>query len=101
YKALFEDRWAADVLYRGILARLRTPEERRELHAALGLKAMASTRLAKLVADAKSPGELARTLRKERVVWPDDLALARSLLDALEDAGDDAGARAFAAELRA
>jgi hypothetical protein len=37
YRIMRADLGAADVLYRGILARVRTPEQMRELHTALGL----------------------------------------------------------------
>ena len=40
-------------------------------------------------------------LRKLQLEWPDDLSLAITLLEALEDAGDDAGAREVARKLRA
>jgi Ca-activated chloride channel family protein len=101
WRALFEDTWAAAVLYQGILARAHTPGEARELHAALGLEAMDPGDLAKAVREARTPGERVTRLRALWKVWPDDLALAVRLLDALEDAGDDAAARALGRTLRA
>jgi Ca-activated chloride channel family protein len=101
WKELFEDTWAAGVLYRGILVRARTPEEVRALHAALGLRAMDPGQLAAAARDARTPVERVSKLRALYKTWPDDFHLAVRLLDALEDAGDEAGARALARELRA
>ncbi len=92
---------AADLLYRGILARTKTAAQIRELHDALGLRSVDPGVLAKAVADAKDPGQRVAKLRALRDQFPDDLVLALRLLDALEDAGDGAGARALAGELRA
>ncbi len=92
---------AADVLYRGILARAKTVAQIRELHDALGLRSVDPGVLAKAVAGAKDPGQRVVKLRALRDQFPDDLVLALRLLDALEDAGDAAGARALARELRA
>ena len=101
WKAMFDDTWAAALLYQGILARARAPEEVRALHAALGLEAMDPGQLAKAIEDAKTPAERITRLRALWTIWPDDLALATRLLDALEDGGDDAGARALGRALRA
>jgi len=101
WRRLFDDTSAADLVYRGLVARVRTPAERRELHAALGLSAMDPGALDKLVNEAKTPEERARRLRKAAFEWPDDFAVAMRLLDALEDAGDVAGARGLARALRA
>ena len=101
WRALFQDTWAAAVLYQGILARARTPGEARDLHAALGLKAMDPGELAKAVREPKTPADRVARLRALWKIWPDDLALAVRLLDALEDAGDDAGARSLGRTLRA
>ncbi|HOU91074.1 MAG TPA: AgmX/PglI C-terminal domain-containing protein, partial [Polyangiaceae bacterium] len=80
---------AADLLYRGILARAKTAAQIRELHDALGLRSVDPGVLAKTLADAKEPRQRIARLRALR------------LLDALEDADDGAGARALAGELRA
>jgi Ca-activated chloride channel family protein len=101
WRAMQSDLGAADVLYRGLLARVRTIAEVKELHAALGLRAIDPGVLAKLLKEASSPADRAKKLRALVAVWPDDLALATRLLDALEDAGDDEGARGLARTLRA
>jgi hypothetical protein len=101
WRVMFSDLGAADALYRGILARVRTPQEARELHAALGLRSLDPGVLAKLMKDAKTPAERATKLRALVAQWPDDFTLALRLLDALEDAGDDAGARELGRRLRA
>ena len=92
---------AGDALYRGILARVRTPAEMRELHDALGLAAIDPGVLAKTLKDAKTPGEKVKKLRELWAVWPNDFALALQLLDAIEDTGDDAAARELGKLLRA
>jgi tetratricopeptide (TPR) repeat protein len=100
WRAMFHDLGASDTLYRGILARVRTPAELRLLHDALGLKSIDPGVLAKIIKDAKTPGDRVTRLRGLVLVWSDDFALALKLLDALEDAGDDAGARELARKLR-
>jgi len=92
---------AADLLYRGILARTKTAAQIRELHDALGLRSVDPGVLAKTLAAAKEPRQRIAKLRALRDQFPDDLVLALRLLEALEDAGDEAGARVLAAELRA
>jgi len=101
WRTMFSELGAADPLYRSIVARVKTPAEARELHDALGLKSIDPGVLEKLLKGAKSPGDRATKLRALVLAWPDDFALALKLLDALEDAGDDGGARALARELRA
>lgn len=101
WRILFDDLGAADSLYRGILARVKTPDQKRELSMALGLRTIEATVLAKTIADAKTPEDLVTALRALVYQWPDDLELALRLLDAYEDAGDGAGARALANQLRA
>lgn len=101
WRAMLGDAGAADVLYRGILARVRTAEQARELHSALNLKSADPGIVAKLIKEAQSPSDRAAKLRELVQAWPDDFALLLLLLDALEDAGDDAGARALARTLRA
>jgi Ca-activated chloride channel family protein len=100
WRTMFKDLGVADALYRGILARVRTPQEMRDLHAALGLETIDPGLLEKLIKEAKSPEERAKKLRELVTQWPDDFSLALRLLDALEDAGDDAGAREFGRTLR-
>ena len=101
WRALFEDVSAADALYRGILARVRTSNDLRKLHDALGLKSMDPAELAKVLKTATSSEDRATKLRVLAKQWPDDFTLAMRLLDALEDTGDDAGARALGRSLRA
>jgi tetratricopeptide (TPR) repeat protein len=94
------DKRIADTLYRGIVARVRTVEEMRQLHTALGLKSMDPGLLEKLIKETKTPADLAAKLRVLVRDWPDDFRLAVRLLDALEDAEDFAGARDFAERMR-
>jgi Ca-activated chloride channel family protein len=91
----------ADPLYRDMLARVHTANDMRELHKALGLKFIDRASLDKLLRDAKDPSARAAKLRKLQVEWPDDLSLAILLIEALEDASDDDGAREVARKLRA
>jgi Ca-activated chloride channel family protein len=88
------------VLYRGILARIRTPEDMRELHAALGLKTVDAQLLAKLLDSTPDPLERSKKLHALVAQFPDDLALSLELLNAYEDARDDAAARDLARRLR-
>ncbi|MBI5534402.1 MAG: AgmX/PglI C-terminal domain-containing protein [Deltaproteobacteria bacterium] len=90
----------ADALYRDMLARVHTANDMRELHKALGLKFLDRGTLDKLLKDAKDPAARVVKLRKLQVEWPDDLSLAITLLEALEDAQDDGGAREVARKLR-
>ena len=100
YQTMAHDLGAADVLYRGLLARIRTPEEMRELHNALGLKTVDPGILAKLVASTPDAGERAKKLRALLEQFPDDLALSLELLNAYEDAADATAARDLARKLR-
>jgi len=97
----FMTRPEGDVLYRGMLARVRTADEMRDLHRALGLRSIDTTTLAKLLSGARLPADRAAKLRGLVREWPDDFALALLLLDALEDAGDADGARDLGKRLRA
>lgn len=101
WRIMLGDLGAADALYRGMLARVRTPEEVRALHDALGLESIDPGLLARTLKEAKTPGERITKLRGLVAVWSDDFALALTLLDALEDGGDDAGARELGRKLRA
>jgi Ca-activated chloride channel family protein len=100
WRVMFHDLGANDAIYRGILGRVHTPAQMRELHEALGLKAVDPGLLARAIQNAKSPGERVATLRAMSAEWPDDFSAALALLDALEDAGDTVGARAEARLLR-
>ncbi|MFO0613966.1 MAG: tetratricopeptide repeat protein [Polyangiaceae bacterium] len=101
YRAMVDDMGAADILYRGILARVTTPAQVRELSLALGLVTVEPSVLEKAIKDAKTPAEKVTALRGLFAQFPNDLALALLVLDALEDASDAAGARLFADTLRA
>ena len=91
---------AADTLYRGILSRVKGAKEMRDLHDALGVKQMDPGALEKLIAETKVPADRVKKLRALVLLWPDDFAVALRLCEALEDAGDDAGARELARRLR-
>jgi hypothetical protein len=82
------------------LARVRTPEEMRELHGALGLKTVDPGILAKLVKDTTDPGERARKLRALLQQFPDDLVLSLELLNAYEDAAETSSTYDHARKLR-
>ena len=101
WRTMFGDGGVADGLYRGMLARVRSPVELRQLHDALGLKSIDPGVLAKLLKDEKSVAGRVIKLRALVYQWPDDFALALKLLDTLEDAGDDAAARELGRKLRA
>jgi Ca-activated chloride channel family protein len=100
YRLMARDLGAGDVLYRGILARVRTPEEMRELHGALGLKTVDPGVLAKLVKDTADPRERAQKLRALLQQFPDDLVLSLELLNAYEDAAETASTYDHARKLR-
>jgi tetratricopeptide (TPR) repeat protein len=91
---------AAEVVYRAMLTRIHTAAEIRDLHEALGLQQIDATVLAKVLADRKSNQDRAELLRGLLSKWPDDLELALKLLEAYEDAGDDAPGRSLARRLR-
>jgi tetratricopeptide (TPR) repeat protein len=100
-QAMRDQMGAADILYRGILARAKTATQIRELHEALGLDFVDPDILTKTIAQAKDPAALVNKLRGLRERFPDDLVLGLRLLDALEDANDLSGTRTLARELRA
>lgn len=101
WRVMFTDLGVADALYRGMLARVRTATEVRELHAALGLQTIDPGVLEKLLKEAKTPADRVKKLRELVARWPSDFALALRLLDELEDAEDFAGARELGRTLRA
>ena len=100
YRVLATDVGAADIVYRAILSRVTTPDQVRELNGALGLATVDPVVLEKTIKEAKDPADLVGKLRVLSTRFPDDLALSLRLLDAVEDAGDDAGARGLARTLR-
>ncbi len=101
YRLLARDTGAADVVYRGILSRVTTPAQVRELNQALGLVTVDSVTLEKTIKEAKDSADLVARLRGLAAKFPSDLGLALRVVDALEDHGDDAGARELARALRA
>lgn len=101
WRVMFTDLGVADALYRGMLSRVRTAAEVRELHAALGLQTIDPGVLEKLLKDARTPADRVKKLRELVARWPTDFALALRLLDELEDAEDFAGARELGRTLRA
>ena len=101
WRLMFEKTTAADILYRGILARVHTTPEMRELHDALGLKRIDPELLRVTLAKEKTPARQGRRSSSRLVrAWPDDLELGLRVLDAFEDAGDTAGERTLARKLR-
>jgi len=101
WRVMFTDLGVADALYRGMLARVRTASEVRELHAALGLQTIDPGVLEKLLKEARTPADRVKKLRELVARWPSDFALALRLLDELEDAEDFSGARELGRSLRA
>ncbi|HRI69170.1 MAG TPA: VIT domain-containing protein, partial [Polyangium sp.] len=101
WRVMFTDLGVADALYRGMLARVRTAAEVRELHTALGLQTIDPGVLEKLLKDSKTPADRVKKLRELVARWPSDFALALRLLDELEDAEDFSGARELGRSLRA
>ena len=100
WRSLMASPAAQEVVYRAILIRVQTPADLHELHDALGLKSVDPDLLGRLVAKAKTAQDRLAVLRGAANQWPDDLELALRTLDAYEDAGDDAGGRAWARRLR-
>jgi tetratricopeptide (TPR) repeat protein len=100
WRALLGSPAAADVVYRATLIRVQSAEELRELHDALGLEHIDPGLLAGMLSRAKTPSERLSLLHSAALRWQDDLELALMVLDAYEDAGDDAGGRAWARRLR-
>jgi Ca-activated chloride channel family protein len=92
---------AADAVYRFLVLRVRTAEQLRQLHEALGFEQVDPDVLANLLARAKDPRERLTLLRGTAEKFPDDSELALQVLWAYEDAGDEAGGRAWARKLRA
>jgi Ca-activated chloride channel family protein len=91
---------AADAVYRFLALRVQTPAELKELHQALGLERVEPALLADLLKKARTPAERVTLLRGTSQRFPDDAELALLVLDAYEDAADEAGGRAWARRLR-
>jgi tetratricopeptide (TPR) repeat protein len=91
---------AADAVYRFMLLRVQTSEDLKELHEALGLTQIEPQLLDALLKKAKNPAERLALLRGAAEKFTNDTELSLLVLDAYEDAGDEAGGRAWARKLR-
>lgn len=91
---------AADAVYRFLVLRVRTAGELHELHEALGFQQIEPEVLKSLLSQARTPAERLTLLRATAEQYPDDSELGLGVLDAYEDAGDEAGGRAWARKLR-
>lgn len=101
WRILFDDLGARDPLYRGILARVKSAADLRELHDALGLESIDSDSLSQLLAKAPDAAARIDTLKRLSAEWPNDFALSLLLLSSLEDAKSFDEARGLAHDLRA
>lgn len=88
-----------DYLYRGILARVKTPEQMRQLYDALGVARVDPGILRKSLTG-KTPTQRVAFLRGQLQLYPDDLWLAVRVLEALEDAEDWSALHEMLRELR-
>ncbi len=91
---------AADAVYRFLVLRVKTAEQLRQLHEALGFEQVDPDVLQTLLDRAKDPRARLTELRGVSEKFPDDSELALRVLEAYEDAGDEAGGRAWARKLR-
>jgi Ca-activated chloride channel family protein len=91
---------AADAVYRFLLLRVQTSQDLKELHEALGLSQIEPQLLEALLKKAQNPAERLAKLRGAAEKFADDTELSLLVLDAYEDAGDEAGGRAWARKLR-
>jgi len=91
---------AADAVYRFMLLRVQTSQDLKELHEALGLSQIEPQLLDALLKKAKSAAERLALLRGAAEKFENDTELSLLVLDAYEDAGDEAGGRAWARKLR-
>lgn len=99
YRKLVSEPAIADAVYRTILARVITQDDLRALQAALGLATADPVELEAALAKAATAAERATVLVRFAARYPDDRSLQLSLLDALEDAGDEGAALALARKL--
>ena len=91
---------AADAVYRFLLLRVQTSQDLKDLHDALGFERIEAEILEALLKKGRSATERLALLRGAAEKFSDDTELALLVLDAYEDAGDDAGGRAWARKLR-
>jgi len=91
---------AADAVYRFMLLRVQTSQDLKELHEALGLSQIEPQLLDALLKKANNAAERLALLRGAAEKFANDSELSLLVLDAYEDAGDEAGGRAWARKLR-
>lgn len=91
---------AADAVYRFLVLRVKTAEQLRQLHVALGFEQVDPDVLRSLLDRTKDPRSRLTELRGVAEKFPDDSELALRVLEAYEDAEDEAGGRAWARKLR-
>ncbi|MEI9947757.1 MAG: VIT domain-containing protein [Pseudomonadota bacterium] len=91
---------AADAVYRFMLLRVQTSQDLKELHEALGLSQIEPQLLDALLKKGKNAAERLALLRGAAEKFANDTELSLLVLDAYEDAGDEAGGRAWARKLR-
>ncbi|MFZ5893606.1 MAG: VIT domain-containing protein [Myxococcota bacterium] len=91
---------AADAVYRFMMLRVQTAADLKAVHDALGLERIDPVILAEILKRARTPVERLTLLRGAAERFRDDTELALLVLDAYEDAHDDAGGRAWARGLR-
>jgi Ca-activated chloride channel family protein len=100
YRLLAKDVESADVVYRGILARVSTTAQIRELNQALGVTTVDPKRLEQTIEESKDATDRLAKLKALALEFPDDMSLLLALLDAYEDAGDVQSGRLHAKALR-
>ena len=91
---------AADAVYRFMLLRVQTSQDLKELHEALGLSQIEPQLLDALLKKARNAAERLALLRGAAERFANDTELSLLVLDAYEDAADEAGGRAWARKLR-
>jgi Ca-activated chloride channel family protein len=90
-----------DAVYGMILTRIKSADDMRALHDALGIRTIDPKALESTLRTENTPAARVAKLRELSKAWPDDLGLQLLLLHALEDASDQAAARDLARTLRA
>jgi tetratricopeptide (TPR) repeat protein len=100
WRLMIHQKTAANVLYRGIITRLKSSQQLREFHSALGLKRADPGLVEKSLKEAKSDKDRVAVLKKLVLEWADDWQLALQLLNLYEDIGDVGSGRSLARKLR-
>lgn len=90
----------AAVIYRAILVRVQDAETMRKFETAFGLKSATTELITSVLGRAHDVHARIQLLLGLTTQWPNDLELQLLLLEAYEDSGDDAQARALARRLR-